>query len=32
MSAVYPDDEPEERHRDEDERGIVDKIIDRIVQ
>ena len=31
MSAVYPSDEPEQQHRDEDERTIIDGIIERII-
>ena len=31
MSAVYPSAEPEQQHRDEDERGIIDGIIERII-
>jgi len=31
MSAVYPSDEPEQQHRHEDERTIIDSIIDQII-
>jgi len=31
MSAVFPSDEPEQKHRNEDERDIVGRIIDRII-
>lgn len=33
MSAVYPDDnpDPDDRHRDGDERNIIDRIIDQIL-
>jgi len=31
MSAVYPSDEPEQQHREEDERTIIDKIVDRVI-
>ena len=31
MSAVYPSDEPEQQHREEDERTIIDSIIERLI-